>query len=132
MVEPKQAEWLGTLARVEEAIGGCLAKLDRYERAFGHTYAEALAPRVALKDFTNDPRLQSVEHHWAERLSTAQAAADEVELLLNEQQGLWGRWLDSYNGWKASVQRMPGDSPEANHAEIRRDSPGSRKVGSLR
>jgi hypothetical protein len=131
MVEPNQAGWMRTLAQVEEAIQGCLTSLDRYEVAFGKTYAEA-KELLPAKHYESDPRLDSLEKVWVERLTVAQHAADEVELLLNEQQDLWGKWLDSYNLWKQSLERMPGDPPEASHAENRRDTPRRRKVGAVR
>ena len=127
-----QAGWMRTLAQVEEAIQGCLTSLDRYEEAFGKTYAEATELLPARVAYENDPRLDSLEKVWVERLTVAQYAADEVEVLLNEQQDLWGKWLDSYNLWKESLERMPGDPPEASHAENRRDTPRRRKVGAVR
>ncbi len=131
MGETNTTGWMGTLAQVDEAIRGCLDSLDRYEHAFGKTYSEVLEA-IPPTAYAEDPRLQSLEKVWVDRLSQAQRAADEVEVLLNEQQSLWGRWLDSYNLWKQSLERMPGVAPEPSHAEDRRDSARRRKVSPVR
>jgi hypothetical protein len=130
MVQLSQPGWMRTLSEVEQAIQGCLNSLDRYEQAFGKAYAEVkdAQPRPTGED----PRLQSLEKVWVERLAKAQHAADEVEVLLNEQQTLWKHWLDSYNHWKASLANLPGGTPEGNHAEDRRDPARRRKVGAIR
>lgn len=88
-----ERDWMRTLDDVDQAIGNCLAALDRYEAKFVELLREqALAPGPHFERSLPDG---SPDAAWDDRLATARAGADEVEQLLAEQEAVWNRWRES-------------------------------------
>ena len=93
-------KWRMTLSEVERSIGDCLETLDRYEAAFARVLAEAepivTLDRVKLPEFT--PLLER-------KLLDADRTADDVEKLLQEQDGVWTRWKETLATWHGLLQQ---------------------------
>jgi hypothetical protein len=92
MTTGEVACWRDTLTEIEDAIGDCLAVLDKYEAAFARLLrAEGVEDPVPVSDRN---------HAWEERLATAGRSAADAEHLLTEQEAVWGRWRDALADWK--------------------------------
>ncbi len=88
-----ERDWMRTLDDVDQAIGNCLAALDRYEAKFVELLREqAVVPGPHFERSLPDG---SPDAAWEARLASARAGADEVEQLLAEQEAVWNRWRDS-------------------------------------
>lgn len=97
--------WQGTLAEVEQAVGNCLAALDRYEKAFdGVLRAEGGVPAAPAAATATVEQMTG----WEERLGFARRHADAVEALLAEQEAEWTAWLAKYTAWRRSLEQPPG------------------------
>lgn len=81
------AHWTLTLAEVERSIEDCLESLERYETAFGRVLAKHGKPLLPIDD------------GWDDKLAGATQAADDVERLLEEQDGVWQRWRETLAEW---------------------------------
>ncbi|MCU0705539.1 MAG: hypothetical protein MUF18_16315 [Fimbriiglobus sp.] len=104
MQHNQPAGWRNALAEVEQAVGQCLAALDRYEKAFdGVLQAEGATPRApAVATAASEPLAG-----WEERLTFARQHADAVEGLLAEQEAEWKAWMAKYTAWKQSLEQPP-------------------------
>ena len=78
MQHVQPAGWQNTLAEVEQAVGGCLAALDRYEKAFDGVLRSVGTPAVAPTTAEASGEQLS---GWEERLGFARRHADAVEVL---------------------------------------------------
>jgi hypothetical protein len=105
MQHGQPAGWQQTLAEVEQAVGNCLAALDRYERAFdGVLKAEGTGPTAPAATAASVEQMAG----WEERLGVARGQADAVEALLDEQEAEWAAWLIKYTAWRRSLEQPPG------------------------
>lgn len=105
MGEPEERDRERTLDEVEQAIEGCLTTLDRYEVKFAQLLAECEVPRNARPRFERTLPTLASNPGWGERLGAARAGADEVELLLAEQEAVWGRWQEAFSAWRRLVEQ---------------------------
>lgn len=97
--------WQNALAEVEQAVGHCLAALDRYEKAFdGVLRAEGGIPSAPAAAAATGEQMAG----WEERLGFARQHADAVEALLDEQEAEWTAWLAKYTAWRRSLEQPPG------------------------
>ena len=104
MQHGQPAGWQNTLAEVEQAVGGCLAALDRYEKAFDGVLRSAGSPPVApVSAEASSEQLAG----WEERLGFARRHADAVEALLDQQEAEWTAWLAKYQAWRRSLEQPP-------------------------
>lgn len=93
--------WATALAEVEQAVGGCLAALDRYEGAFADVLADA-DPSLSARRPLVPP-----EEDWGERTAAARAKVAGVEQLLEEQERAWTAWQESFTAWRRSLEQLP-------------------------
>jgi hypothetical protein len=99
-----ERDWMRSLDEVDEAIGNCLAALERYEAKFVELLREqAVAPGPRFERSLPDA---SPDVGWADRLAAAKAGADEVEQLLAEQEAVWRRWRESLAAWRQLVSQQ--------------------------
>jgi hypothetical protein len=98
-----ERDWTRTLDEVDQAIGGCLSALERYEAKF----VELLREQAVTTGPTFERSLPDVSPDvgWNDRLAAAKAGADEVEQLLAEQEAVWGRWRESLAAWRRLVEQ---------------------------
>jgi hypothetical protein len=108
MGDPDERDMERKLDEVGQAIEGCLTTLDRYEVKIAQLLAECDRPRIERAP-------PSVAHNpgWGERLAAAQAGADEVELLLAEQEAVWGRWQEAFSAWRRLVEQPTEPAAES-------------------
>lgn len=105
-MQPMQAAgWQQTLAEVEQAVGNCLAALDRYEKAFdGVLRTGGVEPAAPVVSAASGEQIAG----WEERLSYARQHADAVEALLDEQEAEWKAWQEKFTAWRRSLEQPPG------------------------
>jgi hypothetical protein len=104
MTHTQPVGWQSALAEVEQAVGSCLAALDRYEKAFGGVLTgEGVTPTRSVTAVSGEQLAG-----WEERLSFARQHADAVESLLDEQEAEWSAWLTKYSAWRRSLEQPPG------------------------
>lgn len=101
MGEHGKGGWAGALADVEQAVGDCLAALDRYEGAFADVLADA-DPPVRLHRPALDP-----DGNWTDRTAAAVRQVRDLEHLLDEQEQAWAAWRESYTSWRRSLDQLP-------------------------
>jgi len=105
MQHGQSSGWQHALAEVEQAVGNCLAALDRYEKAFdGVLRAEGVVPAAPVAASATVEQMTE----WEERLGFARRHADAVEALLDEQEAEWTAWLAKYTAWRRSLEQPPG------------------------
>ncbi len=92
------ANWQATLAEVERSIDDCLAALAKYESAFAKVLHEP-APAIAERPLPAPPA--------DDTLADAAHRTDEVELLLDEQERVWGRWRQALGQWRRTLDALP-------------------------
>lgn len=102
MSEPRTTVWGRTLAEVEQAVGDCLAALDRYETAFTGVLSDHHPDRPPA-----DPAAHDFDTAWQRRLHAATEHADPVDRLLAEHEQVWGRWCEAYSAWRRSLEQAP-------------------------
>lgn len=100
MRETGKGGWATTLAEVEQAVGGCLAALGRYEVVFADVLSE-VDPGLAARRPVLPP-----EAEWGERTAAARAKVADVEQLLDEQERAWSAWQTSFATWRRSLDRL--------------------------
>lgn len=100
-----ERDWMRTLDEVDQAIGGCLSALERYEAKFVELLREQAV--AAGPHFERSLPDGSPDQGWNDRLLAAKTGADEVEQLLAEQEAVWNRWRESL----AQVFKSSGSDP---------------------
>ena len=102
-------EWLRGLEEIEHAIGACLLTLDHREARVTELF------RDTSRSIRDVPRLLDSQSHatgWAERLTTANAHAEQAESVLSEVKVDWDRWREALTTWQRLVEHLPTNSQD--------------------
>ncbi len=97
MTDELNPDWEEPLARVESAVAGCLAALDRYEA----TFADVLSARPVP---AGKP-LAGADREWDDRLAAARAVANGLEHDLAGTEAEWGRWRAAFSAWRTGIEQ---------------------------
>lgn len=105
----RDPDWMRTLDEVEQAVRGCLIALDRYEERFRHLLEDGgPSPRGSGTTSHRPAPSDATDAVFAARLAGATAEADAVEVLLAEQEAVWGRWQRTLAAWRQSLEQQSG------------------------